>query len=95
MVVGPTGDPVSEIVSDHETLLYAQIDLAAGVEPKQFHDVVGYYNRFDIFKLTVDRSANRPISFVASPPVPPDNGNGRPRADREETTNANVGRESP
>jgi hypothetical protein len=38
------------------------------VEPKQFHDVVGYYNRFDIFKLTVDRSANRPITFEAAPP---------------------------
>ena len=25
--------------------------------------MVGYYNRFDIFKLTVDRSANRPITF--------------------------------
>jgi hypothetical protein len=25
--------------------------------------VVGYYNRFDIFKLKVDRSSNRPIAF--------------------------------
>lgn len=25
------------------------------VEPKQFHDVVGYYNRFDIFDLSVNR----------------------------------------
>jgi aliphatic nitrilase len=37
------------------------------VEPKQFHDVVGYYNRFDIFKLTVNRAANRPISFEGTP----------------------------
>ena len=50
------------------------MDVAACVEPKQFHDVVGYYNRFDVFKLTVDRSANRPITFVAShesPEAPP------------------------
>ena len=33
---------------------------------KQFHDVVGYYNRFDIFKLTVDRSPNNPVSFEGS-----------------------------
>src|SRR5262249_51741175 len=32
--------------------------------PKQFHDVVGYYNRFDVFHLTVDRSENRPIRFT-------------------------------
>jgi hypothetical protein len=25
--------------------------------------VVGSYNRFDIFKLTVNRAAHRPISF--------------------------------
>ena len=52
----------------------ADIDLAACVEPKQFHDVVGYYNRFDVFKLTVDRSANRPVSFTgdsaAAEPIP-------------------------
>ena len=29
----------------------------------EIHDVVGYYNRFDIFKLRVDRSANRAITF--------------------------------
>ena len=63
MVVGPTGDPVSDIMSDTEGILYADIDLSACVEPKQFHDIVGYYNRFDVFKLTVNRSANRPITF--------------------------------
>jgi hypothetical protein len=25
---------------------------------------VGYYNRFDVFQLTVDRSENRPIRFA-------------------------------
>lgn len=63
MVIGPTGEPVGDTLSDREGILYADIDLSACVEPKQIHDVVGYYNRFDIFKLTVDRSANRPIAF--------------------------------
>ena len=44
-------------------LLYADVDLAACVEPKQLHDLVGGYNRFDIFHLTVDRTAQRPIHF--------------------------------
>lgn len=66
VVIGPTGEPVSEVMSGQEGILYADIDLAAGVEPKQFHDVVGYYNRFDIFHLSVDRSENRPIRFEGS-----------------------------
>lgn len=63
MVIDPTGSVISAIQSDQEGLVYADIDVARCVEPKRFHDVVGYYNRFDIFKLTVDRSANRPIQF--------------------------------
>jgi nitrilase len=63
VVIGPSGLPVSPVVSGEETLLYCDIDLADCVEPKQFHDVVGYYNRFDIFKLEVNREANRPIVF--------------------------------
>ena len=71
LVVGPYGTPISEIRSDEEGIVYADIDVADCVEPRQLHDVVGYYNRFDIFKLTVDRSANRPISFEESPVSPP------------------------
>lgn len=63
MVIGPTGDILGEELSDHEGLFYADVDLSACVEPKQFHDVVGYYNRFDIFELKVNRSANRPVVF--------------------------------
>jgi len=66
MVIGPTGEPISEVLSDHEGLLYATIDTRACVEPKQFHDVVGYYNRFDVFKLTVDRTRRRPVTWEAA-----------------------------
>jgi nitrilase len=69
MVIGPTGSPVGDVLSDREGLLYADIDTRACVEPKQFHDVVGSYNRFDVFNLTVDRTRQRPASFrVAEPP---------------------------
>jgi len=67
VVIGPAGMPVSKVVSGEETILYCDIDLAQCVEPKQFHDVAGYYNRFDIFKLEVDRSANRPVVFRDDP----------------------------
>src|SRR5262249_44342921 len=53
-----------EALCRDEGILYAEIDLAQSVEPKQFHDVVGSYNRFDIFTLSVDRSARRPATFT-------------------------------
>jgi hypothetical protein len=65
LVLGPTGVPVSEVVSGEEKILYCDIDLQECVELKQFHDVVGYYNRFDIFRLEVDRSRRRPVNFLA------------------------------
>src|SRR5207302_4244387 len=63
MVIGPTGEPVSDVLTDGEGLLYASIDTRACVEPKQFHDVVGYYNRFDVFNLTVDRTRRGPVAW--------------------------------
>jgi aliphatic nitrilase len=64
VVVDPTGTPLGNALSQDEGILYADIDLAQSVEPKQFHDVVGSYNRFDIFALTVNRSARRPATFI-------------------------------
>jgi nitrilase len=64
MIIDPTGEVVSDVLSDHEGIVYADIDVAHCVEPKQFHDVVGYYNRFDIFQLSVDRSARYPACFI-------------------------------
>jgi len=64
LVVDPTGESVSEEFSADEGLLYAELDLGACVEPKQFHDVVGQYNRFDVFHLKVDRRRLQPIEFI-------------------------------
>jgi aliphatic nitrilase len=64
VVFGPTGTSLGEALCRDEGILYAEIDLAQSVEPKQFHDVVGSYNRFDIFTLSVDRSARLPATFI-------------------------------
>jgi nitrilase len=66
----PTGEQIGEALRDDEGILYADIDLNRCVEPKQFHDVVGYYNRFDIFDLSVNRRRLAPVSFTndAAPP---------------------------
>jgi len=63
LIIGPNGEQKGKVLRDEEGIIYADIDLADCVVPKQFHDVVGYYNRFDIFKLKVDRSPNNPVTF--------------------------------
>jgi aliphatic nitrilase len=64
VVLDPTGTPLGDALCRDEGILYAEIDLTQSVEPKQFHDVVGSYNRFDIFTFSVDRSAQRPATFI-------------------------------
>jgi nitrilase len=63
MFIAPNGKQVGASLQNEEGILYGDIDIADCVEPKQFHDVVGYYNRFDIFSLTVNRTRHVPISF--------------------------------
>jgi nitrilase len=63
MFVDPTGAPIGDTVRDEEGIAYAEFDLNRCVEPKQFHDVVGYYNRYDVFALTVNRERQEPVTF--------------------------------
>jgi aliphatic nitrilase len=63
MVIGPSGEVMGETLCETEGLLYQDIDLAQCVEPKQFHDIAGYYNRFDVFNLSVNRKRLAPIAF--------------------------------
>jgi nitrilase len=53
-IFGPDGRPVSEPLIDDEGIVYAEIDLGRCIQPKQMHDIIGHYNRFDIFQLHVD-----------------------------------------
>ena len=62
MFVAPTGELMGEVLQDEEGILYADIDVSQCVEPKQFHDLSGAYNRFDIFDLRVNRRRLQPYS---------------------------------
>ncbi|KAF2174050.1 hypothetical protein M409DRAFT_62217 [Zasmidium cellare ATCC 36951] len=55
MFLDPTGAQVGDMVQGEEGIAYADLDLNQCVEPKQFHDVVGGYQRFDVFDLKVRR----------------------------------------
>jgi len=64
MIMGPSGELKAPVLAAEEGIAYADIDLEDCVIPKQFHDLAGYMNRFDIFNLTVNRSTNDPVSFT-------------------------------
>lgn len=71
-VIDPHGHPVGEPLIDEEGIVYADIDLGECVRPKLMHDIIGGYNRFDIFNLTVDRTPRASALFVDEvPPVDP------------------------
>ncbi|MBT4865863.1 MAG: carbon-nitrogen hydrolase family protein [Planctomycetaceae bacterium] len=63
MIIGPTGTVISDVQSGEEAIVYCDIDLDECIEPKQFHDISGYYNRFDVFGLTVDQTRLEPAHF--------------------------------
>lgn len=67
--VDPTGAQIGDALQDEEGIVYAAIDIARCVEPKQFHDVVGYYNRFDVFDLKISRTRHQPAAFLDDAPV--------------------------
>lgn len=61
MFVDPRGAIVGESLCEIEGIAYAAFDLDECIEPKQFHDVSGYYNRFDVFSLKVSRKRLEPV----------------------------------
>ncbi len=64
MIIGPSGTVLSETLQAEEGIVYAEVDLNDCIVPKQFHDVVGYYNRFDVFDVRINRTALEPATFI-------------------------------
>ncbi|MCV7028085.1 carbon-nitrogen hydrolase family protein [Mycobacterium sherrisii] len=56
MVIGPNGQVVAGPLTRPDAILHAEVDLQTEVVAKQAHDIVGTYNRADIFSLSVDMS---------------------------------------
>jgi nitrilase len=66
-IFGPDGRLIGEGLIDEEGIVYADIDLNACIQPKQMHDIIGHYNRFDIFSLHVNRQPLSSIHFDDQP----------------------------
>lgn len=88
MFVDATGTAIGDLMRDEEGIAYAQFDLNQCIEPKQFHDVVGYYNRFDVFSLNVNRVRHEPVQWSDSPAALDS------QSHRDERSSAGVGLES-
>ena len=73
--IGPNGAVMGEPLIDTEGILYAEIDLAKCIQPKQMHDILGHYNRFDIFDLRVNIAPTRKITFTGGEAENQDSGN--------------------
>lgn len=63
-IIGPNGAVIGKPLIDEEGIVYADIDLSKCIQPKQMHDILGHYNRFDIFDLRVNISPRKNITFT-------------------------------
>ena len=75
--IDPNGQQIGESIIDDEGIVYAEIDLERCIQPKQMHDLLGHYNRFDIFNLKVNTEEQRAIQFAESKAVAVENEHGQ------------------
>ena len=62
VIVGPSGGTILAGPARHEeTILYADLDIAAVRAARRLFDPVGHYHRPDVFQLTVDTRQRRPV----------------------------------
>ncbi|TAM86380.1 MAG: carbon-nitrogen hydrolase family protein [Candidimonas sp.] len=66
-VIGPDGRVIGEPLIDDEGIVYADVDFTRCIQPRQMHDIVGHYNRFDIFDLRVNRQTQQPARYYDGP----------------------------
>lgn len=68
-IIGPDGRVVGNSLIDDEGIVYADIDLNRCIQPKQMHDIVGHYNRFDVFNFSVNRRQLAPMGWAGERPA--------------------------
>lgn len=74
---GFTVDPTSgehetsEFLQATEGILYADMNVVDCIEGKQYHDVVGGYQRMDVFSFGVNRTRHYPAKFTVDPSTQP------------------------
>jgi nitrilase/aliphatic nitrilase len=70
LITGPDGGLLADIAGE-EGMVLADIDIGESIVLKQAHDIVGYYNRFDIFQVRINQTPLRPITCYTLDEPPP------------------------
>jgi nitrilase/aliphatic nitrilase len=61
-IVGPDGQMCTEPITDNrEGIIYADCDIAREISLKNLHDIVGSYQRFDIFQFNLNKTRHEPL----------------------------------
>jgi aliphatic nitrilase len=60
-IYGPRGKILAKASADREEIIYAEVNMEDVVRSKMMRDIVGHYNRFDIFKLYVNEEKQQPL----------------------------------
>jgi nitrilase len=66
-IIGPLGQLLAGPKYGEECILTADLDRADLARAKFDFDVVGHYSRPDVFRLTVNEAATRPVTFTSAP----------------------------
>ncbi|MBI2184476.1 MAG: carbon-nitrogen hydrolase family protein [Thaumarchaeota archaeon] len=64
-IYGPRGRILAKAKIDREEILYADADMEEIVRAKMTQDIVGHYNRFDVFKFNVSEQTHYPIRTLS------------------------------
>lgn len=67
-IIGPGGEYLAGPVYEGEQIVSATVDLAERLPNQAVHDILGHYNRFDIFELVVNNAPERPLTFTDDAP---------------------------
>jgi aliphatic nitrilase len=71
LIVGPDSRVVAGPLGAEEDILYADLDLEAGIRMKLRHDFAGHYNRPDVFQLRLNTQNPALLDLGGSPPALP------------------------
>ncbi len=66
-IFGPNGELLTSIEGE-EGIIYADIDIEQEIVLKQFHDIIGHYNRFDVLSLNLNMAEDQSMKLVNSQP---------------------------
>jgi nitrilase len=61
LALGPDGNLIGNHIQGEEGILFLDVDVAKSIAPKMAHDVVGGYQRFDVFDVTLNKRRQTPI----------------------------------